>query len=310
VPDEKNWRDVIRPSKQAFRAADTDHSGELSYEELEAAYGHVIGPSLLRKVFDQVDEDKSGEISLDEFKKALESGTLTPLTLLKDSTGSTACHVACQRNNQIAVQFFAKYVPDIMNIRDKDGRLPVHVLAFNGSIATLQAITKEERSPLQQKDFTNATLVHHAAANGQEEMIHYLMKELGDECLSDADRNGANPAHWAARSNKLSVLRLIAEKMPGLLLSKNRDGKTPKDMCFSDDVKGFLSKHEITRASSDPGHAPQLPVVRGSNSQWATNAVKSAHTTDKVMSQDSILPPMAKGKSLQEMMREKRSQRL
>ena len=293
-----------------FAAADTDCSGELSYEELEAAYGHVIGPSLLKKVFRKVDTDRSGEISLDEFKKALEAGTLTPLTLMKDSTGSTACHIACQRSNQIAVQFFAKYVPDIMNIRDKEGRMPVHVLAFNGSIETLKAIAKKDKAPLEQKDFINATLVHHASANGQEDTIKYLIEELSEDILSATDRNGANPAHWAARSNKLGVLRLIAGKMPALLMSKNRDGKTPKDMCFSDDVKSFLSGHEITRATSDPGsHA--LPPVRSANAQWATNAAKNlAHTTEKIVPNDQILPPMGKGKSLAELMAEKRTQRL
>ena len=51
----------------------------------------------------------------------LRAGKLTPLMLQTDSSGSTACHVACQRNNKIAVQFFNKYVPAIMTIRDKDG---------------------------------------------------------------------------------------------------------------------------------------------------------------------------------------------
>ena len=100
-----------------FAAADTDKSGELSLEELEAAYGHVIGPSVLKRIFEEVDVDKSGEISLMEFKKALEAGTLTPLTMVKDSSGSTACHVASQRSNQIAVQFFHKYVPEIMKVQ-------------------------------------------------------------------------------------------------------------------------------------------------------------------------------------------------
>lgn len=65
-----------------FAAADTDKSGELSFAELEAAYGHVIGTSVLKRIFDEVDKDKSGEISLSEFKQALKAGTLTPLTMV------------------------------------------------------------------------------------------------------------------------------------------------------------------------------------------------------------------------------------
>ena len=75
--------------------------------------------------------------------------------------------MAAQRNNQVAVQFFHKYCPDMMKLRDKEGRLPVHILAFNGSIDTLQAICKDGKQPLEEKDFMNASLAHHASAGGQ-----------------------------------------------------------------------------------------------------------------------------------------------
>jgi hypothetical protein len=61
------------------------------------------------------------------------------------------------------------------------------------------------------------------------------------------DRAGANCAHWAARSNKLNVLKLIADKKPDLLASRNRDGKLPKEMCFSSDVSRYYSESERQR---------------------------------------------------------------
>ena len=108
--------------------------------------------------------------------------------------------------------------------------------------------------------------------------MHYLLEKMGDKMLEEVDRNGANPAHWAARSNKvpihsrllgialrlativtitalnhltspatvfilifsqLNALRLIVEKKPESLAAKNRDGKVPKEMCFSDDVARY-----------------------------------------------------------------------
>ena len=98
----------------------------------------------------------------------------------------TACHVAANRNNQIAVQFFAKYIPDIMKIRDKDGRLPVHILAHNGNVDTLKLITKRTKDP-GDEGFNNATLAHHAAAGGQEDMVHFLISELGEALLEQVD---------------------------------------------------------------------------------------------------------------------------
>jgi ankyrin repeat protein len=164
---------------------------------------------------------------------------------------------------------------------------------------TTQAIAKTDKALLEARCFNNATLVHHAAAGGQEEVILYLLEALGEDLLGElhkpclprnpnqdtrshkfirssatriraqpsecaharnleictlqridfcvhttqrlhkcaltrrarsvhtdeVDRNGANSAHWAARSNKISVLKLICDKNPGLLVAKNRDGK-------------------------------------------------------------------------------------
>ena len=302
-----------------FSAADTDQSGELSYGELEEAYGHIIGPTVLKRIFKEVDVDGSGEISLDEFKQALETGALIPLTLAVDSTGQTACHVAANRNNQIAVQFFAKYIPDIMKIRDKDGRLPVHILAYNGNVDTLKLITKKDKGPLEMKDFNNATLAHHAAAGGQEDMVHFLISELGEALLEQVDRNGSNPAHWAARSNKLAVLRVLVDKRPGLLATKNRDGKVARDMCFDSEVQGFLSAHtpEIVRTQSDPTEnqsASGKPKPKGGAGafgfgNWASSAVATTKPTEKPLPpQQEILPKG--GKTLAELMKEKRSQRM
>jgi Ca2+-binding EF-hand superfamily protein len=67
----------ISKDESFFAAADTDNSRHLSFAELEAAYGRVIGTSALERIFDEVDEDKQGEMSLSEFKQTLMAGRLT-----------------------------------------------------------------------------------------------------------------------------------------------------------------------------------------------------------------------------------------
>jgi len=142
----------------------------------------------------------------------------------------------------------------VLNMSQPAGRLPMHVLAFTGGLETLQTIASNKKTVLEDRDFNNATLVHHAAAGGQEGVMNYLFAELGVDYLKHVDRNGANPAHWAARSNKLNVLKVIADKMPELLSAKNRDGKSPKEVCFSYDVTNFLKEYDnsINRTHSDP----------------------------------------------------------
>jgi len=102
-----------------------------------------------------------------------------------------------------------------LQVRDKEGRLPMHVLAFQGHKDTLQvcmsghcsagetkfcccehveiyfythftqAIAKTDKALLEARCFNNATLVHHAAAGGQEEVILYLLEALGEDLLGE-----------------------------------------------------------------------------------------------------------------------------
>jgi hypothetical protein len=48
-----------------------------------------------------------------------------------------------------------------------------------------QAITKKDKALLEARCFNNATLIHHAAAGGQEEVILYLLEELGEDFLGE-----------------------------------------------------------------------------------------------------------------------------
>jgi hypothetical protein len=57
-----------------FRAMDADHSGRLSFEELDEALDRldiVLGPGQLREVFEAADSDADGKIDFDEFTHEL-----------------------------------------------------------------------------------------------------------------------------------------------------------------------------------------------------------------------------------------------
>jgi hypothetical protein len=63
------------------------------------------------------------------------------------------------------------------------------------------------------------------------------------------------------------VLKVIADKMPELLSAKNRDGKSPKEVCFSYDVTNFLKEYDngINRTHSDPTNG------------WAAAGIQHTH---------------------------------
>ena len=55
--------------------------------------------------------------------------------LLKDKSGSTACHVAAEKNNKTAITFFIKTFPECLRDTDKQGRHPCHLMAFQARAA-------------------------------------------------------------------------------------------------------------------------------------------------------------------------------
>jgi Ca2+-binding EF-hand superfamily protein len=123
VKGEADW-------EQLFRAYDEDGSGEMEFEEFEAAVRGecniaegVVSEGELRELFGAVDKDSSGDIDLREFVDFLESDPLAADMTFK------VFSEAMQQLAQLWVgkaeeEQYAKFLGTIFeNITEKDGRL-------------------------------------------------------------------------------------------------------------------------------------------------------------------------------------------
>ena len=70
--------------------------------------------------------------------------------------------------------------------------------------AKTQAIASKDKALLEEKCFNNATLAHHAAAGGKEEMMKYLLEEMGENFLGNFCANEA-PAPCNSKSLRCAV---------------------------------------------------------------------------------------------------------
>lgn len=63
---------------EVFERADTDASGDLTFEEWKHEFGGCVDIHILRKVFQQTDRNGDGRVSVEEFKQAFAAEGLLP----------------------------------------------------------------------------------------------------------------------------------------------------------------------------------------------------------------------------------------
>merc|ERR1719183_728365 len=73
VPDDWLPGDQFAFTPEGFVRADTDGSGDLSFEEWERAFGGQIDSAALKSLFEEMDSNKDGRVSWQEFKDGLDS---------------------------------------------------------------------------------------------------------------------------------------------------------------------------------------------------------------------------------------------
>ncbi|XP_061072689.1 ankyrin repeat domain-containing protein 66 [Conger conger] len=85
----------------------------------------------------------------------------------------------------------------------------LHQAAAAGDYDLVEEIVKKSRCNPNQKDidWNNKTPLHWAAAKGQTDMVKILVENGARPCLRTD--SGWTPAHFAAESGKLSILRLL-----------------------------------------------------------------------------------------------------
>uniref|UniRef100_A0A6P7H0Z0 Uncharacterized protein LOC114343091 n=1 Tax=Diabrotica virgifera virgifera TaxID=50390 RepID=A0A6P7H0Z0_DIAVI len=114
-----------------------------------------------------------------------------------------------------------------LDLSDNDGFTPSHMAAANNSLKAIK-YHKKQGANLSISNKDKYTLVHAAAEYGAIDVLVYLV----EECKMDikvSDNNGNLPAHLAALSNKVEILRYL-KSVGSDLNQRNHQGATLVDM--------------------------------------------------------------------------------
>ncbi|XP_001493514.2 transient receptor potential cation channel subfamily A member 1 [Equus caballus] len=94
---------------------------------------------------------------------------------------------------------------------DMDDSKDSFKVVFEGSTCGLQNFMKKQKK-LSKYDDTNASPLHHAAGEGQVELMQMIINDSSCEVLNVMDDYGNTPLHWAAEKNQVESVKFLLSK--------------------------------------------------------------------------------------------------
>ncbi|XP_015672649.1 transient receptor potential cation channel subfamily A member 1 [Protobothrops mucrosquamatus] len=82
----------------------------------------------------------------------------------------------------------------------------------DGNSSRLRSFIKKNRRGLKKLDRMNATPLHHAAGNGQLELMQMIMDGSSPQALNVTDVSGNTPLHWATKKQQTESIKLLLSK--------------------------------------------------------------------------------------------------
>ncbi|XP_037659349.1 transient receptor potential cation channel subfamily A member 1 isoform X2 [Choloepus didactylus] len=120
-------------------------------------------------------------------------------------------------------------------------------VVFEGSTCKLQNFVKK-RKRLSKYDDENASALHHAAEEGQIEMMEMIINESSCEVLNEMDSYGNTPLHWATEKNQVESVKFLLSKgaNPNLRNSHMMGPLHIAVQCMHHEVMKVLAEHSST----------------------------------------------------------------
>lgn len=94
---------------------------------------------------------------------------------LLDSEENTPLHLACQSNNKDVVLYLADEMKVDVNARNRKGEEPLHI-AVQFASTHIVGILLNRGAKIECQDIVGCTPLHHAARSNQKDMVEFLCK--------------------------------------------------------------------------------------------------------------------------------------
>ncbi|XP_012518560.1 PREDICTED: transient receptor potential cation channel subfamily A member 1 [Propithecus coquereli] len=143
-------------------------------------------------------------------------------------------------------------------------------VVFEGSACTSQNFIQKQKR-LNGRYDTNASPLHHAAAEGQVELMNMIINDSSCEVLNVMDDYGNTPLHWAAEKNQVESVKFLLSKgaNPNLRNSAMMAALHVAVQAMHNEVVKVLTEHSSTNVDleGESGNTAVLMACSKDNSE-------------------------------------------
>ncbi|XP_064397697.1 uncharacterized protein LOC135344431 isoform X2 [Halichondria panicea] len=178
-----------------------------------------------------------------------DSGLSHQLAHQTDETGLSLLSLAALGGNKDMAEWLLEGYPDLANVANSNGNLPVHFAAAQGQLSIVKLlVTKCGRDMAETQDSRQTRPVYFAAQEGRMKVLDYLINELGVDGVAK-DKDNMSCVHAATQGNHPTTVKWLVNKLgTSFITDKTTDGATPLHMAASqgnlDILRFFLDRLE------------------------------------------------------------------
>lgn len=150
-------------------------------------------------------------------------------------SGMAILQAALLHSDKVMVERLLMEMPLPVLTRDREGRLPVH---FAGTETLSLVLSDGESALINARDHQSRLPIHLFAGRGSLVGLHYILENTSADIVLEQDLDGWNVLHWACRSGEAEVVVRVLRAASGNreLVTKlttareNISGWTPRDI--------------------------------------------------------------------------------
>ena len=177
---------------------------------------------------------------------------LNPIEV-KDPSGLTLLHLACQHGHLDTVQYLIKDQKCSPETTTPNGRTPLHIACKSGHLHIAKCLITDHKCNPQCTDNDGYTPLHAASESGNTETVKYLITEQGcDPQVSDS--NSGTPLHYASESGHLDIVQCLITEFNCDSQTSNSKGSIPLHFaCLGGQIP--VARYLIDEHHCDPNRA-------------------------------------------------------